>query len=104
MSTDKHYITTCQYDIENDCKLPYQCPLYNVCPIGHTNTNKMPIGLLKENEYKMTKAEEIKELKAEIELMKEVIIALAKITVSAGFNCTYPEKDKFYNLLSKMKD
>lgn len=50
----------------------------------------------------MTKEEEIKELKSEIELMKEVIIALARITVTAGFNCSYPEKDKFYDLVSKM--
>lgn len=50
----------------------------------------------------MTKEKEIKELKSEIELMKEVIIALASITVTAGFNCSYPEKDEFYNLVSKM--
>jgi len=50
MSTDNQFITTCQYDIENACKLPYQCPLYSECPIGHTNTNKMPIDLLKEAE------------------------------------------------------
>lgn len=50
----------------------------------------------------MTKEEEIKELKSEIELMKEVIIALARITVTAGFNCSYPEKNKFYDLVSKM--
>ena len=50
----------------------------------------------------MTEEEEIKELKSEIELMKKVIIALAKITVTAGFNCTYPEKNKFYDLVSKM--
>lgn len=46
--------------------------------------------------------EEIKELKSEIELMKEVIIALAKITVNAGFNCNYAEQEEFYNLASKM--
>lgn len=50
----------------------------------------------------MTKEEEIKELKSEIELMKKVIIALAKITVNAGFNCSYPEKNKFYELVSRM--
>ncbi len=51
MSTDNQFITTCQYDIENDCKLPYQCPLYNECHIGHTNTNKLPIDyVLKEAE------------------------------------------------------
>lgn len=50
----------------------------------------------------MTKEEEIKELKSEIELMKEVIIALARITITAGFNCSYPEKNKFYDLASKM--
>ena len=50
----------------------------------------------------MTKEEEIKELKSEIALMKKVIIALAKITVNAGFNCTYPEENKFYELVSKM--
>ena len=48
------------------------------------------------------KEQKIKELKSEIELMKEVIIALAKITVNAGFNCNYAEKDKFYDLVSKM--
>ena len=50
----------------------------------------------------MSKEDEIKELKSEIELMKKVIIALARITVTAGFNCSYPEKDKFYDLVSKM--
>lgn len=50
----------------------------------------------------MTKEDEIKELKLEIKLMKKVIIALAKITVNAGFNCTYPEENKFYDLVSKM--
>lgn len=51
----------------------------------------------------MTEKEEIKKLKSEIALMKEVIIALAKITVNAGFNCNYAEQDKFYDLVSKMK-
>lgn len=46
--------------------------------------------------------EEIKELKSEIELMKKVINALAKITVNAGFNCTYSEQNEFYDLVSKM--
>lgn len=50
----------------------------------------------------MTEEEEIKELKSEIKLMKEVIIALAKITVNVGFNCTYTEQNEFYNLVSKM--
>lgn len=45
---------------------------------------------------------EVKELKSEIELMKEVIVALAKITVNAGFNCSYPEKSEFYDLVSRM--
>ena len=47
--------------------------------------------------------EEIKELKSEIALMKEVIIALAEITVNAGFNCNYAEQSEFYDLVSKMK-
>lgn len=52
----------------------------------------------------MTKhIEEIKKLKSEIELMKEVIIALAEITVNAGFNCNYAEQEEFYNLVSKME-
>ncbi len=50
----------------------------------------------------MTKEEEIKELKSEIELMKKVIVALANITVNAGFNCSYPEENEFYDLVSKM--
>ena len=50
----------------------------------------------------MVKEEEIKELKSEIELMKKVIIALARITVTAGFNCSYSEKNEFYELVSKM--
>ena len=45
---NKRFITTCQYDIENTCTLPYQCPLYNECHIGYTNTNKMSTDLLKE--------------------------------------------------------
>lgn len=45
---------------------------------------------------------EIKELKSEIEIMKEVIIALAKITVTAGFNCSYTKESEFYDLVSKM--
>lgn len=49
------------------------------------------------------KLTEANELKSEIELMKKVIIALAKITVTPGFNCTYPENNKFYNLVAKMK-
>lgn len=51
----------------------------------------------------MTEKEEIKKLKSEIALMKEVIIALAEITVNPGFNCTYTENNEFYNLVSKMK-
>lgn len=51
----------------------------------------------------MTPEEEIKELKSEIALMKKVIIALAEITVNAGFNCTYPEYNEFYKLVSKME-
>ena len=50
----------------------------------------------------MVKEEEIKELKSEIELMKKVIIVLARITVTAGFNCSYSEKNEFYELVSKM--
>lgn len=50
----------------------------------------------------MTKEEEIKKLKSEIKLMKEVIIALAKITVTPGFNCSYIENNEFYDLVSKM--
>ena len=50
----------------------------------------------------MTEEQEIKELKSEIKLMKKVIIALAKITVTAGWNCTYPEENDFNELLSKM--
>ncbi|MBP5594535.1 MAG: hypothetical protein J6Y02_04070 [Pseudobutyrivibrio sp.] len=46
--------------------------------------------------------EELKELKSEIELMKKVIIALAKITVTAGFNCSYTTESDFYDLVSKM--
>ena len=48
--------------------------------------------------------EEIKELKTEIALMKKVIIELASITVQAGFNCTYPEENELYDLISKMKE
>ena len=55
-----------------------------------------------DKKMKDEKEQKIKELKSEIELMKEVIIALAKITVNAGFNCNYAEKDKFYDLVSKM--
>ena len=50
----------------------------------------------------MTEKEEIKELKSEIELMKKVIVALADITVNAGFNCNYAEQEEFYDLVSKM--
>lgn len=50
----------------------------------------------------MAKEEEIKELKSEIELMKKVIVALAGITVTAVFNCSYPEQDEFYDLVSEM--
>ena len=50
----------------------------------------------------MTEKEEIKELKSEIELMKKVIIALARITVTAGFNCSYTVENEFYDLVSKM--
>lgn len=50
----------------------------------------------------MSKEEEIKELKSEIELMKKVIVALAKITVTAGFNCSYSKENEFYDLVSKM--
>ena len=48
--------------------------------------------------------EEIIELKSEIDLMQKVIIKLANITVQAGFNCTYPEKNELYDLISKMKE
>ena len=50
----------------------------------------------------MTEKEEIKELKSEIELMKKVIVELAKITVSAGINCSYGRRNEFFDLVSKM--
>ena len=50
----------------------------------------------------MTEKEEIKELKSEIKLMKKVIIDLARITVSAGINCSYERQNEFFDLVSKM--
>ena len=47
---------------------------------------------------------EVTELKSEIDLLKKIIIKLAKITVQAGFNCSYPEKNELYDLISKMKE
>ena len=47
--------------------------------------------------------EEVAELKSEIDLLKKIVIKLAKITVQAGFNCTYPEENKLYELISKLK-
>ena len=46
---------------------------------------------------RMTNEEKIQELESEIKLMKEVIVALADIAVCAGWNCTYPEQNDFYN-------
>ena len=48
--------------------------------------------------------EEVAELKSEIDLLKKIVIKLAKITVQAGFNCTYPEENELYDLISKIKE
>ena len=57
---------------------------------------------MKETNAEESLNKELEELKSEMKLMKEVIVALAKITVTASFNCSYPEKDEFYKLVSKM--
>ena len=57
---------------------------------------------MKKTNAEESSKKELEELKSEIKLMKEVIVALAKITVTAGFNCSYPEKNEFYKLVSKM--
>ena len=47
---------------------------------------------------------ELTELKSGIGLLKKIAIKLANITVQAGFNCTYPEENELYDLISKLKE